>query len=228
MFYMRELGIGKSSGAFRDDQQGENTAKILKTTLWLRGQGPCFCKQDFSHNLSTKSHSELIPCALPFCYNLHHFDSSCTNLPERSRETGRESRAIRQEKPVISRVWRGGVRGNKFMLRMWLLDIVVIFLVLWWSRGQTDDGAHQDDSSLFQLPQGWDVLRKLLYVKVIVRVPALLRFIFWSGYKMTEELDWIYSPPLNPVICFSACLIYCLLAFNKNIFFVNLEDASDG
>lgn len=136
MFYMRKLGIGKSAGAFRDDQQGENTAKILKTTLWLRGQGPCFCKQDFSHNLSTKSHSELIPCALPFCYNLHHFDSSCTNLPERSRETGRESRAIRQEKPVISRVWRGGVRGNKFMLRMWLLDIVVIFLVLWWSRAK--------------------------------------------------------------------------------------------
>lgn len=31
---------GKSAGAFGDDQQPEQTANLLKTTLWLTGQGP--------------------------------------------------------------------------------------------------------------------------------------------------------------------------------------------
>lgn len=98
---MRIVGTGESAGAFSDDQQWEKkTRQTLKDYAMTHRSRLCFCKQDFSHNLSSQSQAELMPRALPFCY-LHHFHSRSARLPDWRGKTGKESREMKQEKHVI-------------------------------------------------------------------------------------------------------------------------------
>lgn len=108
--------------------------QILKDYTMTHRSGLRACKQDFSHNLSTESHAALIHAyALLSCYNLHHFDSSNTNLPGSKGEMGRESK-IKQG--IINQLSVESAEGEYVwtkigMLRMWLMITVVISHV-WW------------------------------------------------------------------------------------------------
>lgn len=133
-----------------------------------------------------------------------HFDSSNSNLQGSRSRNGQLSLSHgRMDYMWTREVWHGEVAADDDYydtvcdkdVPSWCEDFTVMTLrcnlVFQWN---------------LHLPQDWEVLWKLLRVKVMVRVSALLWFISWSGYKMTEELDCIYSPPLDLVIFFSASL----------------------
>lgn len=145
------VGTGKSTGAFGDDQQPAQTANLWKTILWLIGQGPLCVNRIFLRIWVLNHRPKSYPVVCLSVISITSIQGVLISFRGEkdwqrvNRDEAREARYLW--------VWKGGVCGNKYMLKMWLLDTVVMYHVWWSSWDQADDLAHGDESS-----QGWEVL----------------------------------------------------------------------
>lgn len=185
------VGAGKSAGAFGDDQQSEQTANLLKTILWLIGQGPVSVNRIFLIiwvlNHRPKSYPVVCLSVIPITFIQGVLIS----------QRGEERLAVSQ--PRWSK--RSPLSASLEERSMW-------------------EQIHVEDVSVGHCcdvpcvveelrPDGWSSswwwvftgLRSVVKAAVCQghpRVWTLLGWLCWTGYWMTEELDWIHSPPLYP------------------------------
>lgn len=108
MLYMRVVGTGMTSSRGKN-RQG------LKDYVMTHGSKLCFCKQDFSHNLSSQSQAEE-----GNSYPVHPFHSTSALLSERRGKTGRDSREMKQEKPLSV-----SLEGRRMWEQMHVQDVAV-------------------------------------------------------------------------------------------------------
>lgn len=175
MLYMRLLGTGKSAGAFSDDQEWEKTARLLKTMLWLIGQGSFSVNRIFPHIFSSQSQAKLIPRASVI--SITFIQGVLVSQRGEGRLAGSQERWSKRSQLSVS------LERRSMWEQIHVEDVAVgdcfEIPVVWWRRGgHKDDAPHGDESS-----QSWELLWKL-YVKVILKSDL---YSAWTGYKMTGD-----------------------------------------